>query len=251
MNIVFCSGWSYLPEHFNWLNKYREIEFFSLIDFLKTCDFLSEKKLEENNHKIPKNFRNYLDTASSNFFTHSFKKNKYILLGWSLGAFILYPLMKIDKVKTGIFWGAGFRFSKANDFLLGTRSTVLKKMIKDIEKEPEKVLYNFDLLSGLTPNKQNIKIRLNHWGVDKLKKGLIILQNIELQKNSINLYKPETWIMGEKDKILHYYSTFPMINSSNKNFFILNQPHYFDKAGLNVIQQIIDDSLRKFNGRLH
>ena len=242
MKILFCPGWSYLPEHFSWLNKYPEIEFFPLIDFLKTCEFLSAESKTDN--KIPKDFQKQLDMAISDFFTHSFKEKKYMLLAWSLGAFILYPLMKIDKVKTGIFWGAGFRFSKADEFPLGTSSAVLKKMMKDVEKDPEKVLYNFDLLSGLTPNKQNIKIRLNHWGVDNLKKGLIILQNIELQKNLINLHKTETWLMGKQDKILHYYSAFPMINSSNKNFFLLDQSHYFDKAGLSIIQQIIEDSLQ-------
>ena len=177
MKVIYLGGWSYSPQVFEIFEK-KTTYTWQFLDWRETLDDLGA-------------------------IERAIGKTPCLLLGWSLGGFLLYPFLHHDNVKGGVFIAIGSTFVKSPSNPYGQEIEVLEKMIAAIKKNAQVVVKQFQRLCGL------VTIDHFHQAIDLdvvgLLAGLEYLKKITLP--SLHLNKKHYLMHGKNDRILDWRSS--------------------------------------------
>lgn len=173
MKIICLAGWSYFPNVFKVFEKRANCTWLAL------------------------DWQHVLD---SDLIKKEIEKGPCVLLGWSLGGFLLYPFMKLTNVKGGVFIATGPTFVKSSFNPYGREIQEIENMMMAVEKSPSTVVKQFQRVSGLVTTEANQVMEKN-----KLLEGLEYLRKVEAPCWSLN--KKHYLVHGKQDKILDWRSS--------------------------------------------
>ncbi|MBL8995035.1 MAG: alpha/beta fold hydrolase [Spirochaetia bacterium] len=128
-------------------------------------------------------------------------QGEIVLFGWSLGAFRLFPLLKLPSVKGAVFMSMAETFVKSEANPRGAGPEVLETMIRGLRDNPAETLSGFrrDCFSPESPIGFD---ETKEPKVPELIQGLKALAAFDLRKDPIPSGKKVVLIQGRKDRIL-------------------------------------------------
>ncbi|MGM0508156.1 MAG: alpha/beta fold hydrolase [Fusobacteriota bacterium] len=199
--------------------------------------FISKLNSDKKAYKII-----YIDLNKKNVFTRDFKitlkkklkqYNDITFFAWSLGAMI--ALMWQDEFQREILISQNIYLSPTLNFTKTTSPIILKKMIRDLQRDKNKVLENF-MKMNFSAKKNYInfmeKYKKDIYNLNKnsLKKGLDILSTSKLYISKI---KTRSLILtGNKDKIIPRKNTDIFLNKFENYKY-----KYYNKCGHNILYE--------------
>ena len=196
-HIYIISGWTYDIDLFNFIDK----------AFPSQVTFIRWQSLLKDNADI-----NDIQEKLINRITLENHK-EIILLGWSLGAFLLYPLLKLPKITKAFFLSLAPSFVQTDEFPQGVSFQKLSQMKRQFDKIPEKTikLFQSQCQHG-KPLEENISYSQDQKGA--YLNALTLLESIQLFKfnyhfsdlifKNQSVHKLVYFFHGKNDSVVHY-----------------------------------------------
>lgn len=126
-----------------------------------------------------------------------------ILLGWSLGAFLLFPFLNHSFVKGAVFISLAERFIKSEETPRAVNGEQLEGMKKDLENKERETITTFRT-NCFSPMDEKLFPQEVETGFEKtaLIHGLETLGQVDLRNWPVPAGKKVILIQGKKDRIL-------------------------------------------------
>lgn len=160
------------------------------------------------------------------------------LAGWSTGAIVATALAQIIKPKALILFAPTHSFCRREAFLHGTRSSVLKAMISELESKKETVLKQFFTRCGIDTYRST-----ENYSVKELQNGLFFLLQVQLSK-LLPLECPVVCFHGKDDKIIPIEAGRDVCKTLGGTMHELDGPHAFYQKSVQEIKSIIENIVR-------
>lgn len=137
-----------------------------------------------------------------------------VLIGWSLGGkvFLKYLADNGDdeRIKGLVLMNSSYRFTRSDDFPFGTSPSLVKTIIKDLQKDEESTLKRFYRLNFTEKELKlnSVKEFLNYYESseynfhsESILNGLKILLNLDLKTEAQKIKTPTLIITTDKDRV--------------------------------------------------
>ncbi len=197
IGVIFCSGWSFTESIFDRL--------------ITQLDLLPEQIIKTQwQLGIEKNLH----------FIKLEKHKQYILVGYSLGAFLLSQYLNEENVLGGIFCGLTASFIKTDLTPKGVEADVLSQMMVDLENEPGKTLLDFKNKCFSESKEVALKIEQIR-DLEKLKQGLKYLTEVRVFPDSLGA-KKVILFQGSRDQITSYSAVKAFSKMLNSELMVIS-----------------------------
>ena len=160
------------------------------------------------------------------------------LAGWSTGAIIATALASIIKPKALILFAPTQSFCRRESFLQGTRPSIIKTMINELDYKKEAVLLQFFSRCGIDNDHST-----ENYSVKELQNGLFFLLQVNLSK-LVPLECPVICFHGKEDKIIPIEAGRVICKAIGGTMYELEGPHAFYQKSAREIKTIIEDIVR-------
>lgn len=215
MKVIAIAGWSFPPNCFD-----------SLIhDGHLTWKVFDWQKILEDSSPIEK------EIASS-------PPLSCLLLGWSLGGFLLYPYLDWEQVRGGLFLGIGPSFARSMANPYGVEKQDIDNMIISIKRNPNLVIKQFARRCQLNPKSalcESIKTLQSIESLQLIKSllnGLDYLKKVQLKP--ITTSKKYYLLHGKKDKILNWRSSLMLAHYQGAVCQLIDHGHALLEEGKRI-----------------
>ena len=199
MKIVAISGWAFQQEIFQFTKKSWKIEKYDFSQWLRMSQ--KEKVICLNEEEV-------------------------LLVGWSLGVFLLHSFIPLPKVRGAVFLSAAQTFIKTSDNPYGVKKTILNTMKRKLQHDKPRLLKDF-YTKVYHPLKNPVFVKgVNFFSSQHLYRGLIELEKASLQKIP-DLKKPVIVLHGKKDRILSWRAGKLWADKFHYDFTLFDQAGHF------------------------
>jgi surfactin synthase thioesterase subunit len=160
------------------------------------------------------------------------------LAGWSTGAIIATALAQIIKPKALILFAPTHSFCRHESHLHGTRPSVLKAMIGEIQIKKDLVLEQFFTRCGIHSFQST-----EDYSVKELQNGLFFLLQVHLSK-LLPLECPVICFHGKNDLIIPIEAGRDISKAIGGTMYEIDGPHAFYQKSNQEIKSIIENIVR-------
>lgn len=160
------------------------------------------------------------------------------LAGWSTGAIIAVAMAQIIKPKALILFAPTHSFCRHEPHLHGTRPSVLKTMISELQIKKDTVIEQFFTRCGI-----HSYLSTEDYSVKELQNGLFFLLQVHLSK-LLPLECPVICFHGKDDLIIPIEAGRDISKAIGGTMYEIDGPHAFYQKSVQKIKSIIENIVR-------